>query len=107
MGETDEGEWVQCGRAFGVQEIREIRETVAWLPGLARRELSATVCEHLNWHTASGTAKIQACQRLLERLEAAGLVQLPAPRRRVNASGPRAEVCLRSRTVAEQPLAGP
>lgn len=107
MGETDEGEWVQCGRAFSGQEIREIRETVAWLPGLARRELAATVCEHLNWHTASGTAKIQACQRLLERLEAAGLVRLPAPRQRPNASGPRAEVCLRSRTAAEQPLAGP
>ena len=70
MSTTEADDWVQCGRQFSAQEIKQIRETVTWLPGLARRELAATVCEHLNWHTASGTPKIQACQKLLERLEA-------------------------------------
>jgi hypothetical protein len=46
MGRTEVGDWVQCGREFSTEEIREIRETVAWLPGLARGELAATVCEH-------------------------------------------------------------
>ncbi|MCP3881239.1 MAG: hypothetical protein GY701_23035 [Sulfitobacter sp.] len=107
MGTTAAVEWVQAGREFSTQEIGEIRKMVAWLPGLARKELAATVCEHLHWHTAAGTPKIQACQKLLARLEAAGLVALPALRRKHNHGGPRAEVTLGERTAAYKPLAGP
>lgn len=107
MSTTEAGDWVQCGRQFSAQEIRQIRETVTWLPGLARRELAATVCEHFNWHTASGTPKIQACQKLLERLETRGLVELPALRRRKVPTGKRAEVALSARTATGKPLAGP
>jgi len=107
MSATDAGDWVQCGREFSAQEIEEIRETVAWLPGLARRELAATVCEHLHWHTISGTAKLQACQKLLERLGAAGLLELPASRRKKNHSGNRAIVALGERTATDRALAGP
>jgi len=80
---------------------------VRWLPRLARRELSATVCEHLDWHTASGTPKIQACQKLLERLEAAGLVELPALRRQKVPTGKPAGVALSERTATGRSLAGP
>jgi hypothetical protein len=80
MGESKTGEWVQSGRAFSAEEIAQLRETVAWLPGLARKELAATLCEHLHWHTLTGTPKIHACGQLLERLQMAGLVQLPAVR---------------------------
>jgi hypothetical protein len=80
VGESKTGEWVQSGRAFSAAEIAQIRETVAWLPGLARKELAATVCEHLQWYTLTGTPKIHACGQLLERLQGAGLVQLPALR---------------------------
>jgi Druantia protein DruA len=76
MGRTDAVDWVEAGREFSAEEIGEIRKMVAWLPGLARKELAATVCEHLQWHTAAGPAKLQACQKLLERLEAAGLLEL-------------------------------
>ncbi len=107
MRTTEAGDWVQCGRQFSAQEIKQICETVTWLPGLARRELAATVCEHLNWHTASGTPKIQACQKLLERLEAAGLVELPALRRQQVPTGKHAGVALRERTATGRPLAGP
>ena len=106
MGATDAVEWVQCGREFSAREIGEIRKTVAWLPGLARKELATTLCEHLHWQTAAGTPKIQACQKLLERLEAAGLVALPALRREQSHGGPRAEVTLGERTAADKPLAG-
>jgi len=106
MGTTDTVEWVQAGREFSAQEIGEIRKTVAWLPGLSRKELAATVCEHVSWHTAAGTPKIQACQRLLERLEAAGLVELPALRSGQSHGGPRGEVSLGERTAADKPLAG-
>ncbi len=107
MGTTDAGEWVHCGREFSAREIVQIRETVAWLPALARSELAATVCEYLHWHTASGTPKIQACQKLLEKLEAVGLVELPALRRQKNHSGNRADVALGARTATDRPLAGP
>jgi len=106
MKTADVDEWVQCGREFTAEEIGRIRETVAWLPGLARRELAATVCEHLHWHTLSGTPKLQACQKLLERLGAAGMVELPALRRKKNHSGPRAEVALGERTATDRPLEG-
>jgi hypothetical protein len=107
MGTTDAVDWVQAGREFSAEEIGEIRKMVAWLPGLARKELAATVCEHLQWHTAAGTAKLQACQKLLERLEAAGLLELPALRRQKNHSGNRAIVALSERTATDRPLAVP
>jgi hypothetical protein len=77
---TSTGEWVHCGRVFSAAEIAEVCGTVAWLPGLARKELAATVCEHLGWSTLTGTAKISACLEFLERLQAAGLLTLPAIR---------------------------
>ncbi len=80
MVATSEGEWVHCGRVFSAAEIAEVCGTVAWLPGLARKELAATVCEHLGWTTLTGTAKISACLEFLERLQAAGLLTLPAIR---------------------------
>ncbi|MEJ2389534.1 MAG: hypothetical protein P8Y27_20205 [Chromatiaceae bacterium] len=107
MRSSEPGEWIQCGRSFSAQEIRQIGETVAWLPGLARKELAATLCEHLHWHTAAGTPKIQACQTLLERLAATGLLGLPVLRRQPNHSGPHAAVALSARTAADQPWAGP
>ena len=84
MGEVSTG-WVHCGRVFSGEEIAEISATVAWLPGLARKELAATLCEHLVWHTVTGTPKIHACGEFLERLEVAGLLALP----RVRAPQPR------------------
>jgi len=107
MGKTDAGDWVQCGRTFSAEEIKQIHETVAWLPGLARGELAATVCEHLHWYTAAGTAKIQACQQLLERLAAAGLVELPAMALKTPPTEKRAGVVLSERTASAKPLAGP
>ena len=69
--------WVHCGREFSAAEIADLCATVAWLPGLPRQELAATLCEHLAWFTLSGTPKIHACQEFLERLQAAGLLELP------------------------------
>nr|WP_051088926.1 Druantia anti-phage system protein DruA [Lamprocystis purpurea] len=77
MDTLSPGAWVHCGRVFSAEEIAGIRQTVAWLPRLGRRELAATLCEHLQWYTETGTAKAHACREFLERLEAAGLVTLP------------------------------
>lgn len=107
MGGARSGEWIQSGRVFSPEEISEICATVAWLPGLARKELAATLCEHLDWRTAAGTAKLQACQKLLARLEAAGRIELPALCQQQRRNGPRAQVSLGERSQPGGVLAGP
>ncbi len=70
----------QSGRIFQSEELEQICQTVEWFPSLTRTELARTLCEHLDWHTATGSAKLDACQKLLEKLEKQGRVQLPAKR---------------------------
>ena len=60
---------VQCGRELKKEEIDLIKDTVGTFPKLSRSELAHTVCEHLGWYTASGGNKVDACLKLLQRLE--------------------------------------
>lgn len=71
---------VQCGRQIESEELAQIRETVETFWRLSQWELAQTVCEHLGWHTASGGNKVDACLKLLKRLEAQGRIRLPAKR---------------------------
>lgn len=71
---------VQCGRQIKTEELTVIRETVETFWRLSREELAQTVCEHLGWHTASGSNKVDASMKLLERLENQGLIRLPEKR---------------------------
>lgn len=71
---------VQCGRQIKSEELAQIRETVETFWRLSQWELAQTVCEHLGWHTASGGNKVDACLKLLKRLEAQGRIRLPAKR---------------------------
>lgn len=75
-----DGELIHVGRAIGAGEVALIRETVELFPGLSRYELANTLCDHLEWYTASGTYRTDACLGLLERLERRGLIRLPAKR---------------------------
>lgn len=70
----------QCGREITKEELDEIQETVRLFPALSRTELAATICEHLEWFTASGGYKTDACRELLEKLEAKGCIKLPHKR---------------------------
>ncbi len=100
------GVWTQSGREFTADEVSRIRETVAWLPRLDRKELAATVCEHLGWYSASGTPKLTACGKLLEKLEAQGLVRLPPRREDMARGGGRTRVALSERSGAGEALRG-
>jgi len=80
MLQNKTGSIVQCGREITREEVDEIRETVRLFPGLSRSELAATICEHLGWMTASGGYKIDACLKLVKRLEGNGCVKLPQKR---------------------------
>ncbi len=71
---------MQAGREIEAPEVALIREVVELFPGLSRKELARTLCDHLGWYTAAGTYKEEACRKLLGRLEAQGLVRLPEKR---------------------------
>jgi len=66
------------GRIFPASEIALIREIVASCRGLSRKELANTISELVGWTRANGLLKEAECRVLLERLEAAGLLRLPA-----------------------------
>lgn len=80
MSEGVSAELIHVGRGIRAEELALIRETVELFPALSRNELADTICDHLEWYTASGTCKTEACLGLLERLEARGLIRLPAKR---------------------------
>ena len=72
--------FAQAGRELAPEDIEHVQTVVADFPALSRRELAHTVCEHLEWMTASGKYKLQACLKMLESLERLGMLALPATR---------------------------
>ncbi|MBV1877791.1 MAG: IS4 family transposase [Pseudomonadales bacterium] len=66
------------GRRFTRKQLMRIRETTQAYPGLSRRELSHTFCEHFNWVTPKGKNRVQACLNALEEMASINLIILPA-----------------------------
>jgi hypothetical protein len=96
MIEEQCSELVQGGRRISEGEIQQICETVRLFPNLSLTELTATICEHLGWYTAAGGRKEDACEKLLYKLEARGLVRLPEKLRR--GGGERSRITITDRT---------
>ena len=88
----------QCGRPVSNQEIEQIRETVNLFPQLSRNELAETICEHLKWVSATGSNKIDACMKLLEKLEADQYVQLPQKKKRAKRKAVNSSISFSART---------
>ena len=65
------------GREFTSAEIQDIQETIDSC-GLNWHELVQTICEHLDWVTPAGQYKVTSCTNALRKLEAKGLLKLPA-----------------------------
>jgi hypothetical protein len=65
------------GRTFSAEEVALIREVVATC-GVSRRELANTISELLNWTRPGGRLKEPESLAVLARLEATGLLTLPA-----------------------------
>jgi hypothetical protein len=63
---------------FLAPEIALIREVVATCGGLSRKELANTISELVGWTRPGGALKEPECLAVLARLEAAGLLTLPA-----------------------------
>ena len=69
-----------CGRAVGKNQVSEIVEIVATFPKLTRAELANTICELFSWKRPTGKLKTVECRQFLERLDARGIIRLPAIR---------------------------
>lgn len=97
MTENDIYVLMQSGRRISEQEIEQICETVELFPRLAFKELAATICEHLGWYTAAGGLKVDACEKLLRKLEARGMLKLPEKRR--HRGGARRKITFTEKTA--------
>lgn len=84
------------GREIRPLDLERIRTLIEAHGARGRSEVSRRLCEAWNWRQPDGGLKTQACRDLLLRLEARGLVELPA--RRATGRGSR------RRSLAEHPL---
>lgn len=78
------------GAALDRKQLWRIREIVESGQGRSRQELARAVCRTLRWRRPNGTLAVRSARDLLVRLEVAGFVCLPAPRR--SQGRPNAEV---------------
>lgn len=83
--------WQFCGQPLSDDTLELIAGVTGSCTGVSRTELAATVCELLEWRRANGRLKSRECWELLEQLEAAGELWLPA-RRATKPKGVRTSV---------------
>lgn len=69
------------GRPVPAEEVRLIQRLISTHPTWHRTRLSRHLCEFWNWRAPSGRPKDMACRSLLLKLEARGLLTLPARQR--------------------------
>ncbi len=67
-----------CGQAISRDLLGEIAVIVETFPKLTRTELANTICELFSWKRPTGKLKTVECRQFLERLDARGLIRLPA-----------------------------
>ncbi len=69
------------GRALDEAQLQAIQALVDGNPSWSRRRLADALVQGWDWRNAAGRLKDMSCRRMLARLEAKGLVRLPARRR--------------------------
>jgi hypothetical protein len=72
------------GRFFSRQDIEQIRELIRTSPQASRQQLSYRVCEVFDWRKPDGNLKDMSCRVALLRMHREGVIELPAPRHKVN-----------------------
>ena len=82
---------IQGDRAIFSEDIDHICTMLEKFPGLPYHEIISTLCETLEWLTPAGNPKIDACTKLLCRLENNGILRLPAIQKDQSYPGPRPE----------------
>lgn len=69
------------GRRLATEDILQIRRLIADNPEWSRRRVSEVLCAEWDWRNGSGRLKDMATRSLLVKLDARGLITLPARRR--------------------------
>jgi hypothetical protein len=67
----------RCGLEFRTETIDRIRTTLAETPTLSKRSLARSVCEWMDWRSASGRLKEAACRKALTVLSQERSIDLP------------------------------
>jgi hypothetical protein len=94
------------GRMFTAQELNEVKEIVRMFPKLSQHELALTICEGLSWLAPNGKYKIEACRKLLLKLEEDAQIELPE--KRIDQSLRKKQtIVLGDQTEAEVEMSGP
>jgi hypothetical protein len=69
------------GRRLATKDLLRVLRLIADNPDWSRRRLSEVLCAEWDWRNGSGRLKDMATRSLLVKLEARGLIRLPARRR--------------------------
>ena len=69
---------IYCGRDFSPADIQTIRDLIEHNPKLLRSPLSRRLCELFAWFKPNGELKDMTCRVALLRMQAQGLITLPA-----------------------------
>lgn len=77
-----------CGRTFTDEELHTIAQMIERAPQLKRAELSRRVCERLGWLRPNGSLKDMTCRVAMLRMQADGLITLPASQLQVRRRRP-------------------
>lgn len=80
----DETGVVFCGSTLGVGDFRRIQKLIDSEHSPARQQVARDVCRLFGWKRPNGAPPVRACRDLLVRLDARGVIRLPAPRRIVD-----------------------
>ena len=96
------------GRKIEAADLERIQLWRALHPHWSRRRLSEELARHWDWRTPAGQLKDIATRDVLNRLEALGVVVLPARQRRGGRQRPRAlEASLPGLMLETAPVSGP
>jgi len=89
-----------CGRHFTADELQTLRHLIETHPSASRAQLSQQVCVLLDWLKPNGELKEMSCRVAMLRMQADGLLTLPAARK----LAPRQPKYLATAATDPQPL---
>jgi len=89
-----------CGRHFTADELQTLRHLIEAHPSASRAQLSQQVCVLLDWLKPNGELKEMSCRVAMLRMQADGLITLPAARKRA----PRQPKYLATAATDPEPL---
>ena len=93
-----------CGRDFSADDLLAITRLIEQHPAAKRAFLSRRVCEMFGWLKPDGGLKEMTCRVAMLRMQADGLITLPASQMRPRQ---RTEIITTDATDAQSPLSQP